>query len=131
MPASIKKSRLNAFINQAGLCYYCKSAMWLNDVEAFATKYSISTSEAARFQCTPSILLRVVMEVVTDKTILLQHAFSVTINATTRKSHGHLPNTKNTYENELQKGNDTPQNCYTWFLSQLQQNILCKSLFSN
>ena len=52
MPASIKKSRLNAFINQAGLCYYCKSAMWLKDVEVFATKHSISTSDAARFQCT-------------------------------------------------------------------------------
>ena len=52
MPASIKNSRLNAFINQAGLCYYCKSAMWLKDVESFATKHSILISDAARFQCT-------------------------------------------------------------------------------
>ena len=52
MPSSIKESRLNAFINQAGLCYYCRSTMWLKDVEGFATKYSISISAAGRFRCT-------------------------------------------------------------------------------
>jgi 5-methylcytosine-specific restriction endonuclease McrA len=52
MPNPISKARLDAFHKQAGLCFYCKSRMWLKDVEYFALKYAISKSAAARFQCT-------------------------------------------------------------------------------
>lgn len=52
MSNPIAKPRLDAFKNQAGLCYYCKSPMWLNGVECFATKHAISISAAFRFQCT-------------------------------------------------------------------------------
>ena len=48
----IKKLRSDAFRSQSGLCYYCKSAMWLNDIKSFAIKHSISINEAKRFQCT-------------------------------------------------------------------------------
>ena len=52
MSTPIIKLRLNAFHNQDGLCYYCKSTMWLKNIKGFAIKHSISISAAARFQCT-------------------------------------------------------------------------------
>ena len=52
MSNPISKPRLHAFRNQAGLCYYCKSPMWLDDVGSFAMKHKISILAAARFQCT-------------------------------------------------------------------------------
>ncbi len=52
MYKSIAKHRLNAFNNQSGLCYYCKSPMWINDKEGFAIKHKVSRAAAARFQCT-------------------------------------------------------------------------------
>ena len=52
MPSKFSKKRHVAFGKQSGRCYYCGSPMWDNNPKAFATKYGISKSYAARFQCT-------------------------------------------------------------------------------
>ena len=52
MSNTIARPRLEAFYKQAGLCYYCKSRMWLKDIERFANRHAISTTVATRFQCT-------------------------------------------------------------------------------
>lgn len=57
MSNPISKPRLDAFHHQAGLCYYCKSPMWLNAIEDFAITHDISLSAAARFQCTAEHLI--------------------------------------------------------------------------
>ena len=57
MPSSITKSKLNAFQEQNGRCYYCGCHMWLTDKESFAISSAISTSEAAKFQCTAEHLV--------------------------------------------------------------------------
>jgi len=57
MPNFFSKQRIAAFKKQSGRCYYCGSFMWLENCKKFAIKYSISESEAARFQCTAEHLL--------------------------------------------------------------------------
>ncbi len=50
--SNVKKHRLTSFNQQSGLCYYCESHMWQDDIERFAEKYDITVGEAKRFQCT-------------------------------------------------------------------------------
>lgn len=52
MSNTIAKFRLEAFHNQKGLCFYCKSRMWLTDIGSFANKHAIPKATAVRFQCT-------------------------------------------------------------------------------
>ena len=58
MPNSTpKKNRLAAFKRQAGCCHYCGSAMWIENLEEFASKFNISIRSATRFQCTAEHLV--------------------------------------------------------------------------
>lgn len=57
MSPQVIKSRIHAFKNQSGRCYYCGSHMWQDDQKGFAEKYAISVSAAARFQCTAEHLI--------------------------------------------------------------------------
>lgn len=52
MPTTLIKSRFKAFNLQQGLCIYCELPMWLDNPEAFAKKYKITTKQAKPFQCT-------------------------------------------------------------------------------
>lgn len=57
MPTTLIKSRLKAFNLQQGRCIYCELPMWLDNSEAFAKKYKITTKGAALFKCTAEHLL--------------------------------------------------------------------------
>lgn len=52
MPKTLIKSRTKAFNLQQGRCIYCELPMWLDDPQAFAKKYKITTKQAKIFQCT-------------------------------------------------------------------------------
>lgn len=52
MPTALTKSRLKAYIQQAGLCIYCEQPMWLTDIDTFAKTYQISINQAQCFKCT-------------------------------------------------------------------------------
>jgi len=52
MPSTLQKSRLNAFQNQSGRCYYCGSPIWLDDIKDFAASHGLSVPAASRFKCT-------------------------------------------------------------------------------
>ncbi|EUJ09387.1 HNH endonuclease [Methylophilaceae bacterium 11] len=52
MPKTLIKSRLKAFNLQQGRCIYCELPVWLENPEAFARKYKITTKQAKFFQCT-------------------------------------------------------------------------------
>ena len=49
--------RLAAFRSQKCHCYYCGAPMWLQEPAKFASRYSISLKQAARFQCTAEHLV--------------------------------------------------------------------------
>jgi HNH endonuclease len=57
MPNTLIKSRFIAFNLQQGRCIYCELPMWLDNPEAFAIKYNITTKGAALFKCTVEHLL--------------------------------------------------------------------------
>jgi len=57
MQSVLNKSRLKAFNLQQGHCIYCELPMWLDNPEAFAKKYKITTKGAAVFKCTAEHLL--------------------------------------------------------------------------
>lgn len=52
MPKTLIKSRNKAFNLQQGRCIYCELPMWLDNPEAFSTKYKITLKAAKIFQCT-------------------------------------------------------------------------------
>ena len=46
------KYRSRAFVRQKGRCYYCGFPMWLYQPGSFASQYSLTDRQIARFQCT-------------------------------------------------------------------------------
>lgn len=49
---SIYSVRKKAFLNQGGLCFYCKTPMWEEDPEPFSKSYNLSRKQANLLQCT-------------------------------------------------------------------------------
>lgn len=57
-PKIPSEARQKAYKQQTGRCYYCGCPMWTNnDIEKFAKKYSISTEQAKKLQCTAEHLV--------------------------------------------------------------------------
>ena len=52
MPSKYMKYRSRAFVRQKGRCYYCGFPMWLCQPGIFASQYSLTDRQIARFQCT-------------------------------------------------------------------------------
>jgi 5-methylcytosine-specific restriction endonuclease McrA len=52
MPTKLARPRAKAFASQQGLCIYCRKPVWLSDIAAFSTRYSLTTRQARWFQCT-------------------------------------------------------------------------------
>lgn len=57
MPSRLETSRRAAFRRQGGLCFYCCLPVWLEDPEAFRTRYPLSAKQVASRRCTAEHLL--------------------------------------------------------------------------
>ena len=49
---NLKKSRIAAFRNQCGRCYYCDLPIWEAEPEAFALKYGLTLGQAKQLRST-------------------------------------------------------------------------------
>lgn len=52
MRSQLIKNRNAAMKKQTGLCYYCRQPMWVDDIEAFCKRFSMSHKRALWHQCT-------------------------------------------------------------------------------
>lgn len=51
------RSRQLAYQAQAGLCFYCRCAMWLSSPEELTKPYGITANQARNLQCTAEHLI--------------------------------------------------------------------------
>ena len=56
-PRKLKRSRIAAFIEQGGQCYYCNLPMWEVDPKAFASAYGLTLRQAMQLRSTAEHLL--------------------------------------------------------------------------
>ena len=57
MNKSLSDLRIDAFVRQAGRCYYCTVLMWIDDGVSFARKHGLSSRVARCLKCTAEHLL--------------------------------------------------------------------------
>ena len=57
MNKSLSDLRIDAFVRQAGRCYYCTVLMWIDDGVSFARKHGLSSRVGRWLKCTAEHLL--------------------------------------------------------------------------
>ena len=57
MSKILSRSRKSACTGQAGLCFYCRCAMWVHSADELTQTYGITQKQAKKLQCTAEHLL--------------------------------------------------------------------------